>query len=72
MRQMESKSIIVFYLQFFTDIEIVVKSIIVLIDDAHAAIGRRNFQPIQQMPFGTAKVMDFPTKTTKIMPFKII
>ena len=31
--------IIVFYLQFFADIEIVVKSIVVLIDDAHATIG---------------------------------
>ena len=31
--------VIVFYLQFFADVEIIVESVIVLIDNAHAAIG---------------------------------
>ena len=45
--RIESKSIIVFYLQFLTDVEIIVEAIIILIDDAHAAIGGRNFQHLQ-------------------------
>ena len=40
--RIESKSIIVFYLQFLTDVEIIVEAIIILIDDVHAAIGGRN------------------------------
>ena len=59
---MESKSIIVFYLQFFADVEIIMESIIVFIDDAHATIGWGNFQHIQQMPLGTAKIVGFPVK----------
>ena len=63
---MESKSVIVFYLQFLTDIEIIVESVIVLIDDSHSSIGRRNFQYIQQMPLGAAKVIGFPVKDDTI------
>jgi hypothetical protein len=40
----------------FADIEIIVEAIVILIDDTHAAIGRRNFQDLQQMPFGAAKL----------------
>ena len=54
---MESKSVIVFYWEFFADIEIIVEAIIVLIDYSHAAIGRRNLQNLQQMPFRFAEVV---------------
>ena len=84
---MESKSVIVFYWEFFADVElcsklltlgradasivllslnrsfeIIVKAIIVLIDYSHAAIGRRNLQNLQQMPFRFAKVIGFSVK----------
>ena len=49
-------------LQFLTNIEIIVESVIVLIDDSHSSIGRRNFQYIQQMPLGAAKVVGFSVK----------
>ena len=54
--------IIVFYWEFLADVEIIVKAVIVLIDDAHAAIGRRNLQNLQQMPFRFAKVIGFSVK----------
>ena len=51
---MESKSIIVLNIQFLADVEIIVESVIVLVDDTHASIGRRNLQDFEQMPFGTS------------------
>ena len=53
-------------LQFLTIIEIIVESVIVLIDDSHSSIGRRNFQNIQQMPLGAAKVVGLSVENDTI------
>ena len=66
---MESKSIIVFYLKFLADNKIIMESIIVFIDDAHTAIGRWYLQYLQQMPFGTAKIIRFPTPSIVMINF---
>ena len=55
-------SVIVFDLKFLADVEIIVEAVIVLINDSHTTIGRRNFQYLQQMPLGAAKVIGFPVE----------
>ena len=59
---MESKSIIILDIQFFADIKIIMETVIVLIDDAKATIGRGDFQRIHQMPLGASKIVGFPVK----------
>ena len=63
---MKSKSIIIFYLKFFADVEIIVETIIILIDYAKATIGRRDFQRIQEMPLGASEVVGLPFKDDAI------
>ena len=58
MRHIVSKSVIVFYLQFFADIKIFVASVIVLIHQSQTTIDRRDFQRFQKMPFGLTKAYD--------------
>ena len=62
MRQMESKSVIIFDIQLLADVEIIMEAIIIRIDDSHATIRRRYFQCFQEMPFGATKIVGFPVK----------
>ena len=49
MRQMESKSVIIFDIQLLADVEIIMEAVIIRIDNSHASIGRRYFQSFQQI-----------------------
>ncbi len=53
----DSESVIILNLQFLADIEIIMKAIVIFIDDTHTTIGRRDFQYLQQMPFGPTKIV---------------
>ena len=46
-REIKSKSVIVFDIHFFADVEVIVESVIIGIDDLHVTIGRRNLQGVQ-------------------------
>ena len=48
---------VILNLQFFTDTEIIVESVIIDIHQAHSPVGRWHFQGVEQMPFGTAKIV---------------
>ena len=59
-------AIIILYFQFFTDIKIIVKTVIIFVDYTQSSIGRRNLQRFQQMPLWTAKVVGLPVEDNAV------
>ena len=55
-------SVIIFYLQLLTDVEIIMETIIVFVDKSQAPISRWNAEHFQQMPFWTAKIVGLPVE----------
>ena len=58
--------VIVLNSQFLTDVEVIMETVVVLVNNPKTTIGRGDFQHIQQMPLGTAKVVGLSVENDAI------